>query len=373
MTWAEPKSPSDLGVSPSPQVGEPKSPSDLGGAQVEEPRPRPRPRRQSRPAAVPAGQSPVLQPVPERPPPTSSSTQQELLSSTPSIGADEMYGADEKSLNSFLRLHPMLSMDACSQKTLQLVSGLFEKASVRTMELPVVPKSHDDQYLRPPDARIGERPCACGDQCWCLGMATFRHGADSKFGFICTEFLLPTERATFLEGKGLPSRRKKCLVCTRYFQNYVYIQARTDVNFKLSTAPISMQCFGNVCVPSSGDELGSVQLEEIGRSMSELPLNASPVHTRDGYRPEAMLFVDENFVACRSGREGPLATLVWKPVVRFSSSHYRYEMDANGSPYIMQVGIGADDPTGTGIGYQNFVPPPSPAAAPAEASQRHFA
>ncbi len=48
-----------------------------------------------------------------------------------------------------------------------------------------------------------------------------------------------------------------------------------------------------------------------------MPQSASPVHARDGYRPEAMLFVDEEFVASsRAAREGALATLAWKPVVR---------------------------------------------------------
>lgn len=181
-----------------------------------------------------------------------------------------------------------------------------------------------------------------------------------------TEFLLPSERETFLAGKGLPQRRKKCIICTRYFTNYVYIQARTDQNFKLSSGPISMQCFGNVCVPPSGDESGAASLAELGRAMAELPHNASPVHTRDGYRPEAMLFVDEEFVASRPGREGSLATLAWRPVVRFNSSHYKYEMGIHG-PYIVQVGIGADDPTGTGIGYSSFAQPPSAKVEPAGA------
>ena len=39
--------------------------------------------------------------------------------------------------------------------------------------------------------------------------------------------------------------------------------------------------------------------------------------TQDGYRPEAMLFVDEEFAASsRAAREGRAATLVWKPVVK---------------------------------------------------------
>ncbi len=72
-----------------------------------------------------------------------------------------------------------------------------------------------------------------------------------------------------------------------------------------------------------------------------------------------MLFVDEDFVsASRAGREGRLSALVWKPVVRFSSRHYKYVRGVAGV-HLVQVGVAADDPTGTGLGF------PLPAAAPA--------
>ena len=41
--------------------------------------------------------------------------------------------------------------------------------------------------------------------------------------FVGAEFLLPEERANFLETGALPDQRKKCLVCCRYYQHYVYI------------------------------------------------------------------------------------------------------------------------------------------------------
>ena len=65
---------------------------------------------------------------------------------------------------------------------------------------------------------MGERQCISGDRCLCTHMAQCKHGEDTDLGFVGAEFLLPVERTTFLEGNGLPSRRKKCLVCTRYFQ-----------------------------------------------------------------------------------------------------------------------------------------------------------
>ena len=70
----------------------------------------------------------------------------------------------------------------------------------------------------PPNQRIGERQCVGGDRCLCSHMAQCKHGDDTDLAFIGTEFLLPEERATFLAGNGLPARRKKCLICTRYFQ-----------------------------------------------------------------------------------------------------------------------------------------------------------
>ena len=39
------------------------------------------------------------------------------------------------------------SLEATSQRTLQLVSGMFEKATMKADELVCVPKSHDDIFL----------------------------------------------------------------------------------------------------------------------------------------------------------------------------------------------------------------------------------
>ena len=41
----------------------------------------------------------------------------------------------------------VLSLEATSQRTLQLVSGMFEKATMKTDDLVCVPKSHDDLFL----------------------------------------------------------------------------------------------------------------------------------------------------------------------------------------------------------------------------------
>ena len=129
-----------------------------------------------------------------------------------------------------------------------------------------------------------------------------------------------------------------------------------------------MQVFGNVVGTPGGNENDPPDLTELGRSMAEIPMSASSGHARDGYKPEAMLFVDEEFATTsRAAREGASSTLMWKPVVRFCSSHYRYVMGPEG-PHMVQVGIGADDPTGTGLGFSSFVQPPAGTVAPPAAS-----
>lgn len=78
-----------------------------------------------------------------------------------------------------------------------------------------------------------------------------------------------------------------------------------------------MQVFGNVVGAPMANENDPPDLTELGHTMTELPMNASMVHARDGYKPEAMLFVDEEFATTsRASREGATATLMWKPVVR---------------------------------------------------------
>ena len=289
-----------------------------------------------------------------------------LLSSAPSAAHWEEYSADERQLNEFLKLHPMLSLEATSARTLQLVAGMFEKASIRTPELPVVPKSYDDQSMRPPNTRIGERACVCGDSCICAFLAKLRFGPDTEYAFVGTEFLLPAERARFLAGSGLPERRKKCLLCMRYFQHYNYLSARTNPDFRIG-GPVQLQAFENAVLdaveaPPNADADASARATHL-----DLPTHTSPVASSDGYLPSAMLFVDEQWMNTRAAREERLGALMWKPVVKFSSLHYRYRWDPAQeppAPYIVQVGVGADDAAPSGVG---FGVPPTAMAAPSGA------
>lgn len=272
--------------------------------------------------------------------------------------------------------------EATSHRTLQLLSGMFEKVTLTSKHaLPVVPKSHDDIFLRceaprsnpahlpptncpvsprsPPNETIGERACVNGSACLATFIAHVRYGVGSDKAFVCKEFLLPDQHAKFLAGEGLPPRRGKCLLCARYFQSYVYLLARTDPAFKVGQSPLGMQAFTNpvthVPAPKCNEEANLKQ------AAAELPMSTCIVSAKDGYKPSATLFVDEEWLAMRSARESALGQLLFKPVVRFCSTHYKYVKDEHGLR-ILQVGIGADD---SGQGLHFHQPSARTVAAPA--------
>ena len=282
--------------------------------------------------------------VPSKPPPLN---KEKLLQNSSRVEFHENYSEDEKALNAFLKLHPMLSQEATSQATLQLVSSMIEKKNLVASELPVVPKSHDDLFLRPANEAIGERPCINGATCVARFIAQLRYGPNTKYAFTCTEFLLPDVHKQFLNGKGLSQRRGKCLLCTRYFTNYLYVLARTDPAFRIEDTPLALQIFCNACAPVDPNDREETEAtvsdkelkEELRSSALCTPTHTSSVGNRDGYLPSAMLFVDENFVNSRAARESKLGDLMWRPVVRFSSSHYKYIVDDDGSPRIVQIGV----------------------------------
>lgn len=198
-------------------------------------------------------------------------------------------------------------------------------------------------------------------------MAKLRYGPDTDKGFVCKEFLLPEQHADFLSGKGTPALRQKCLVCTRYFTTYLYTLARTDPNFKLAPA-LAIQTFCNAS--TSAVELPDHKA--VLEAAQDLPSHSSPVSCADGYKPHAMLFVDENFSQHRLQRETRLGALSFRPVVRFNSAHYRYVQSERGDNCgvggyrLVQVGIGEDDQL-NGLGFRRPPPPAATveAAAPA--------
>lgn len=132
-------------------------------------------------------------------------------------------------------------------------------------------------------------------------------------------------------------------------------QARTDPNFKIGRSSLGMQVFCNAVThvpnPAPGD------MADAQQAAAELPTHVCSVNSQDGYRPEATLFVDEDWLALRASRESKMGQMLFRPCVRFCSTHYQYVKDDQGLR-IVQVGIGATDRTAT-----HFVQPPGAEAA----------
>ena len=143
-----------------------------------------------------------------------------------------------------------------------------------------------------------------------------------------TEFLRPSQAAEFQRSGKLPPTKGKCLVCSRYVTTYIYRCARADPTFK-PDARIPLQAFGNALGLASGNEV---------------PTHASVANDSDGYRQEAMLFVDEQWADTAAARGG-MASLMWRPCVKFDTTHYEYVKDANGLPRLLQRNVGAADET----------------------------
>ena len=264
--------------------------------------------------------------TPPGPLPTNERGEPSLLQERPGIDADENYGSQEHALSSYLKLHPVLSLESTSCQTLQLVADLVESTSIPTKELEIVPKPHDDEYLRPPNVSIGERPCCFGDRCICVWMARWSYGDDTDMAFIGTEFLLPSQAAEFKKSGKLPHTQGKCLVCSRYVTTYIYRCARADPTFKPS-ASIPLQAFGNALGVEAGENV---------------PTHSSVANDVDGYRQEALLFVDEQWADTAAAR-GAMSSLLWRPVVKFVTTHYQYVKDHTGLPRLLQRNVGAAD------------------------------
>ena len=283
---------------------------------------------------------------PDAPPgalPRDESGQLSLLQSRAGIDADESFGSQEYALSSYLKLHPVLSLESTSYHTLQLVANLVESTSIPTREVEVVSKPHDDSFLRPPNTSIGERPCCFGDRCICVWMARWRYGEATDMAFIGTEFLLPSEDAEFRKSGKLPHTNGKCLVCSRYVTTYIYRCARADPTFK-PDARIPLQAFGN----SLGFACGN-----------DVPTHSSVANDSDGYRQEALLFVDEQWADTAAARGG-MASLMWRPCVKFDTTHYVYVKDPNGLPRLLQRNVGAEDESPSSHFCQPAAAPPRP-------------
>lgn len=253
-----------------------------------------------------------------------------LLQATYQPSADGEYGKNEQALNNYLKRHPMLSLQAVSPTSLQLIAKL-SNPPLRVKELEVVSKAHDDLFLRPPKLEIGERPCACGEQCLVVFIAQMRYGADTNKGFVCTEHLLPSELAAFKDGRGLPKVPNKCLICTRYFQTYVSLLVRTDPTFAATTKLVGVQAYQNYVVPS---DQATEESQNLNAAIS--PRFASRCSGND-YPLSSLIFTDDEALRLPAMRESE-SLMAWqlRPQVRFQASNFTYHMDERGRPFIVQ-------------------------------------
>ena len=158
----------------------------------------------------------------------------------------------------------------------------------------------------------------------------------------------------------------------------MYILARTNPAFNVGQSALG-QVFCNPCSSAdaadaadaanpdassaSNTQNRQITSEEadLQQAAAQVPTHSSSISTHDGYLPSAMLFVDEEFVSHRCAREQRIGALVWRPTVRFCSSHYNYVNDENGLR-IVQTGIGVDK---RGLHFQT-----SPSSAVSEAKER---
>jgi len=128
-------------------------------------------------------------------------------------------------------------------------------------------------------------------------------------------------------------------------QTYVYRMARSDPTFQPS-ASIPLQAYGN--------PMGAVRGET-------LPTHASVACDADGYCQEALLFVDEAWADTAAARGG-MSTFLWRPCVKFQSTHYKYVRDPSSKkPRLVQRGVGTDPDRPEHFGQ----PTPHPTAAAA--------
>jgi len=267
----------------------------------------------------------------------------DLLDARVALDPDENYNENERALTEFIRLHPMLSLDATSERMLTCVASMIGDYAAPTVELETVSKAHDDLFLRKAKPHVGERECVNGQKCVCRWTAIFRHGETTDKAFVCREFLLPSQQELFVRDGTLPKNVSKCLMCQRYFTSFVYTLARTSPSF-CPTSELQIQVFGNKVASTCAADDAVTATAKVGSD--------------DGYLASKMLFVDEKWADAASSR-GSAGTLLWRPVVRFNCADYVFEKDVDGEPIAVQVGMQTK--------IQDFGQPPLAAVQAAEA------
>ena len=109
-----------------------------------------------------------------------------------------------------------------------------------------VNRQYIQEFMRPPFLP-GERPCSRSDLCLCMTMAASfpsMSAPDGKgCGFICKEFLLPSQLSTYKAHGKLPEHRFMCVICERAIVTaavYDHVQNRKEPQMPLHrfTVPI---------------------------------------------------------------------------------------------------------------------------------------
>jgi len=102
-----------------------------------------------------------------------------------------------------------------------------------------VNRQYIQEFMRPPFLQ-GERPCSRGDLCLCMTMAASypsMSAPDGKgCGFVCKEFLLPSQLSTFKAHNKLPEHRYMCVICERAIvtaATYNHVQNRKEPQMPL--------------------------------------------------------------------------------------------------------------------------------------------
>lgn len=283
-----------------------------------------------------------------------------ILQKSKKEGEDFVASEHERLLDDFVRLHPMCSMSACSSTTMSLLLECQSQTTIPFSPSTSSSKTHDDQFLRAANPAVGERPCAMDETCLCKFIARVRYGKNDTRGFVCREYMTPSQQEHFLNGGKLQSTRSKCLVCYRYLVTYVYTLARNMHNFEFPLQGPSK------AVLRSGEETALCELEAAAES-DLLPLRVNKMGSIDGYHPSVMLMPDKEFANRRAARVTALSSFLFQPCVRFCSSHYQYVRQDDGEWQIVQCAVGMQDKL-QGLG---FAVPPSEPAEPMAAPSPH--
>jgi len=216
-------------------------------------------------------------------------------------------GCVEEMFNNFVEVHPMCGAEFTSNAALDLLSKMPSKGKLPDVEL--VPRSYDNTMLRPANEDIGERPCVNDKKCWCYILSKQRHGEEDPRVFICTEYLLPSEKKDWRDGKQrLSGARKKCLLCTRYFMHATMLRIKSDPTFHADMCGKQLQNFRNeVCKHTVG------------------------IESSDGYPQNRLLSMEDSM------SDEPL---IMYPVVGFNTKHYQFKLhEKTGQPYAVQLGM----------------------------------